>query len=535
MDRRKFLGGTIAAAGGAVLGAEKFAAGAAGPQHVPGAVDAAEIEGARFPDGFLWGMATASYQVEGAWNEDGKGESIWDRYAHAPGHIKGGDTGDVACDHYHLFEQDIALLKRLNQKSYRFSIAWTRIQPSGTGAPNQKGIDHYKRVMDAVLEAGIRPFCTLYHWDLPQWAEDKGGWPNRDVAGYFADYAGILARELGDRITVWAPFNMPWEFAYYGYGIGSFPPGRANFNDFLKAAHTLALAQGESFRAIKAASAKATVGSAYGMAPAYPKTDSEADKAATARFHAMKNVFFLNAALKGEYPKAFVGDPPYELMGMKAGDEKIMRAPLDWVGFHYYTRRIVADAPRGQAGTQQHYGTEIVADAGDANGSDRYTQYHAVMPTEGALTHAGLEVWPRGIYDLVTQISREYDHPVIEISECGCCYLDGPYAKQGGRVPDERRTAFFKGVLAELARAIADGAKVRAFHAWSLLDNFEWTDGYSQRYGLTYVDFRDQTRTMKDSGLWYGRVAGANRLGVTAAPQLRGEQKGTSPGEAAAR
>ncbi|MGD0737002.1 MAG: family 1 glycosylhydrolase [Terracidiphilus sp.] len=514
MDRRKFLGNSIAAAGGAMLAPDAFAAGSYSQAQAPGAVAAAEIEGARFPEGFLWGMATASYQVEGAWNEDDKGESIWDRYAHGVGHIKGGDTGDVACDHYHLFKQDIALLKRLNQKSYRFSISWARIQPSGTGAPNQKGLDHYKRVMDTVLEAGIRPFCTLYHWDLPQGLEDRGGWPNRDLAGYFADYAGILAKELGDRITIWAAFNMPWAFTYYGYGIGIHAPGKSNFGEFLKAIHTVSLAQGESFRAIKAASSKAQVGSAYGMAPGYPKTDSEADRAATARYHAMNNVFHLNAAMKGEYPKAFVGEPPYEQMGVRAGDERIMRAPLDWVGFHYYTRRIISDAS-GAQGSGLHYGTEIEADTGDSNGGrDRYTRFHAVMPTEGPLTHAGLEIWPRGIYDLVMQISKEYDHPAIELTECGCCYMDTPYEKQNGRVPDERRTAFFKGVLAELARAIADGAKVRAFHAWSLLDNFEWADGYSQRYGLTYVDFRDQKRTVKDSGLWYGRVAGTNRLGA---------------------
>lgn len=517
MNRRRFLQHSIAAAGSAALGRGALAVGEPGqapdqaPGSVPGAATMAEIENARFPDGFLWGMATASYQVEGAWNEDGKGESIWDRYAHGVGHVKGGDTGDVACDHYHLYRQDIALMKRLNQKSYRFSISWARIQPDGTGVPNQKGLDHYKRVMDAVLEEGIRPFCTLYHWDLPQGLEDKGGWSNRDLAGYFADYAGILAKELSDRISVWAPFNMPWAFTYYGYGIGIHPPNRAKFGDFLRALHTVSLAQGESFRAIKAASSKATVGSAYSMAPGFPKTDSEADVAATARYHAMNNTFFLHAALKGEYPKAFVGEPPYGQMGVRAGDDKIMRAPLDWVGFHYYTRRIVSDAGGAKA-SALHYGTEIEADTGDTNGRDPYTRFHAVMPSEGPLTHAGLEIWPRGIYDLVTQISREYGHPVIEITECGCCYMDTPYEKEGGRVPDDRRTAFFKGILAELARAIADGARVRAFHAWSLMDNFEWTDGYCQRYGLTYVDFRDQKRTVKDSGLWYGRVAETNRL-----------------------
>jgi len=249
------------------------------------------------------------------------------------------------------------------------------------------------------------------------------------------------------------------------------------------------------------------------VAPGYPKTDSEADKAATARYHAMNNVFQLHAAYYGEYPKAFVGEPPYEQMGFKAGDGAIMKVPLDWVGFHYYTRRIVSDAG-GAKGGGLHYGTEIEADAGDTNGRDPYTRFHAVMPTEGPLTHAGLEVWPRGMYDLVMQISNEYDRPIIEITECGCCYMDTPYEEAGGGVPDQRRTEFFKGVLTELARAIKDGARVRAFHAWSLMDNFEWTDGYSQRYGLTYVDFRDQKRTVKDSGLWSGKVAASNRLSV---------------------
>ena len=229
------------------------------------------IQKARFPEGFLWGTATASYQVEGAWNEDGKGESIWDRFTHTPGKVRGGVTGDVACDQYHLYPQDIALAKRLNQKSYRFSISWPRIQPTGTGAPNMKGIDHYSRFVDALLEAGIRPWCTMYHWDLPQALEDRGGWPNRDLADYFADYAGILAKHLGDRITVWAPFNMPWAIAFMGYAAGAFPPCRTSFSDFLKAAHTLALAQAEAHRAVKAASPKATVGSAYEMAPHIPR------------------------------------------------------------------------------------------------------------------------------------------------------------------------------------------------------------------------------------------------------------------------
>ncbi len=506
MNRRSFLSESLVAAGGALITARASAATL--PSLTGTSATSASPTGASFPPGFLWGMATASYQVEGAWNEDGKGESIWDRFSHTTGKVKGEATGDVACDQYHRYPEDISMMKRLHQKSYRFSIAWPRIQPTGTGAPNGKGLDHYSRLVDTLLAANIRPFCTVYHWDLPQALEDRGGWPNRDLANYFADYAGILARHLGDRITVWAPFNMPWSFTYLGYGVGVFPPGRASYPDFLKAAHTVALAQSQALRAIKAASPKATVGSAYGMAPAYPKTNSPADHAASDRYHAMNNVFFLEAAMTGHYPKAFVGETPLQAMGFQPGDEQILKAPLDWVGFHYYTRRFVSDASAAtHPGSGGSFGTEIEDTAG---GRDPYTQFSATMPTEGPLTDAGLEIWPRGIYDLVMRISREYNHPVIEITESGCSYLDTPDDQD--HVPDNRRIRFFRNELAELARAIADGARVRSFHAWSLLDNFEWADGYSQRYGLTYVDFRTQKRTPKNSALWYAKVAASNQL-----------------------
>src|ERR1035438_3104702 len=322
MDRRRFLTNSLTLGGGAILAERDFGLSLPSAPHPVNSPET-NVSKAKFPDGFLWGLATASYQVEGAWNEDGKGESIWDRFVHTVGKVKGGATGDIACDQYHLYPQDIAIMKRLNQKSYRFSISWPRIQPTGTGAANQKGLDHYRKLVDTLLEAGIRPFCTLYHWDLPQALEDRGGWPNRDLAAIFADYAGILAKNLGDRITVWAPFNMPWTFTYLGYGVGIHPPGRADYNDFLKAAHTVNLAQGEAFRAIKAASSKATVGSAYGMAPAYPKTDGEADRAAAARYHAMNNVYFLDTAMYGRYPNPFAGETPHQAMGFRPGDDKI--------------------------------------------------------------------------------------------------------------------------------------------------------------------------------------------------------------------
>src|SRR5580693_5995424 len=462
MDRRNFIKSSLLAGSSTLLAARGFAVRTSASQEsVPGAVALTEIEGAHFPSDFLWGMASAAYQVEGAWNLDGKGESNWDRFSHTVGKVKGGAAGDVACDQYHRYKEDIAILKQLNQKSYRFSTSWARVQPAGTGQVNQKGIDYYSRLTDALLEAGIRPFCTIYHWDLPQALEERGGWPNRDLASYYADFAGLLAKNLGDRITTWAPFNMPWTFTYFGYGVGVFPPGKADYNLFLKAAHTVNLAQGEAFRAIKAASSKATVGSAYGMAPAYPKTDSEPDRAAASRYHAMNNVYFLDTAIHGRYPKAFVGETPYEAMGFRSGDDQIMKVPLDWIGFHYYTRRIVSDASDApHTGSGASFGTEI---EDTAAGRDPYTRFRAVMPTEGPLTEAGLEVWPRGIYDLVTQISREYNHPIIEITESGCSYLDAPFEKENGRVPDARRIDFLRGELAELARAIADGANVRSF------------------------------------------------------------------------
>jgi beta-glucosidase len=454
--------------------------------------DEPDLAKARFPKDFLWGTATAAYQVEGAWNTDGKGESIWDRFAHTPGKVRDGSNGDVACDEYHRFKEDIAIMKRLNQKSYRFSTSWPRVQPDGRGAVNAKGLDYYSRLVDALLEAGIRPFCTLYHWDLPQALEDLGGWPNRDLADHYADYSGILAKKLGDRLTVWAPFNMPWTFTRYGYGTGSLPPGKKDLSLALKAAHTVSLAQGKAYRAIKAASVKATVGSAYGTEPIYPKTGSEADRAAAARCHAFRNTYFLHTAMYGDYPKAaFPGEIPYEAMGFRPGDGKIMQVPLDWIGVHYYIRLIASAAP-----------APPLTESGTL---DPLAGIKIEVGNEGPRTDGGLEVWPRGLYDLLMQFSRDYHHPVIEITETGCAYSDAP--DSAGRVADQRRIAFYRQHLVELAQAMADGAKVRSYHAWTLLDNFEWQNGFAHRMGLTYVDFATQKRTIKDSGYWYARVS----------------------------
>jgi beta-glucosidase len=496
INRRDFLKNSLIAGSGALLVGKGLASGAFAPREpVPDAAEISDPIAARFPKGFLWGAATSSYQVEGAWNADGKGESIWDRFAHTPGKIRDGSTGDIACDQYHRYRDDIAILQQLNLKSYRFSTSWPRIQPTGTGPANPKGLDYYSRLVDALLEAGIRPFCTLYHWELPQALEDRGGWPNRDLAGYFADFAALLAKNLGDRITIWAPFNMPSHFTYFGYGAGGDPPGRKDLGLYLKALHTVTLAQGMAYRSIKAASSKATVGSAYGMEPVYPKTDREADRKAAARFHALHNTFFLDAATHGQYPAVFRGEIPYETMGFKSGDEVTMKVPLDWIGLHYYLRLIVSDSGHDSSSPL-----------------DPLSRIQVATAQEGPRTDGGLEMYPQGFYDLLMQVSRDYHQPIIEITETGAVFNDGPDAS--GRIRDERRIDFYRAHLRQLARALADGARVRAYHAWSLLDNFEWQSGLSARMGLTYVDFKSLRRTIKDSGLWYGRVAAANRLDV---------------------
>lgn len=491
MKRREFLGNLT---GAVVLGR----AGLLYPAGIREAIsdgNASQTQTAgsyTFPKDFFWGTATASYQVEGAWNVDGKEESIWDRFCHTPGRVKGGDNGDVACDHFHSYIDDIEIMRRLHQRSYRFSIAWPRIQFSSNGAVNQAGLDHYERVTDALLAAGIRPLCTLYHWDLPQLLLDRGGWLNRDLASRFADYAAIVAKRLGDRITQWAVFNEPWIFTYLGYASGSHPPGSKNFEHYLRAAHTVNLAQAMATRAIRAQTSLARIGSAYNMAPAVPRSATQVDADAADRYHHSNNVYFLEASMHGRYPAFLSGDRALAAMDFHTGDERLMQAPVDWIGINYYKRTIVEDA--------------------SSNATSLSPRDNASIGTEGWLTHNGWEVWPDGLYDITMQISREYPGIPIEITENGCAYSDAPEIGAVPQVHDKRRIRYYHDHLLALGRAIRDGADVRGYHAWSLLDNLEWQDGYSQRFGLVYVDFPTQRRVIKDSGLWYGRVAEANKL-----------------------
>lgn len=457
---------------------------------------AAEEAPLTFPPGFLWGAATAAYQVEGAWNRDGKGLSIWDRFCHTPGHIKNGDTGDIACDSYDRYPEDIAIAGRLNVKSYRFSISWPRIQPEGRGPANQAGLDYYRRLVDRLREAGIRPLPTLYHWDLPQALEEAGGWPNRDTASRLADYAALMAEALGDRVQDWVVLNEPKTFTQCGYWYGIHAPGLRDPMAFLRATHTANLALGLSFQAIKAARPGLQVGNAVDVGPVYPNTPSEADRAAALRWHKFNNLWFILPALTGAYPEGTLPAESQEaLLGWQEGDAARLRADLDFVGLNYYSPWTVADNPAGNGipglNTQAEWATIH-------HGSD------------GKMAN-GWDIYPTGFTDILEQMATVTGKRPIEITENGAAFNMGPNA--AGQIEDTPRITYIREHLRAMHRAMQAGVPVRAYHAWSLLDNFEWAEGYSQRFGLVYVDFAgDRRRTIKESGAWYAEVARQNRL-----------------------
>ena len=482
MNRRDLIQGGFATGSTLALGM---------PVHAR--ADEAVAPGA-FPAGFLWGAATAAYQVEGAWAEDGKGESIWDRFAHTPGKIKDNGTGDFACDSYHRYRDDVALMRALNVKSYRFSVSWPRLMPTGSGTVNAAGLDYYKRLVDALLEARIRPLGTVYHWDLPQALEDAGGWPDRDTAGRFADYCAVVARGLGDRVRDWCLFNEPKTFTHVGYWYGAHAPGRKDPLACLRATHTVNLAQGQGFRAFKAVNPSLQVGSVFDVASMVPATASEADQAAAERWHKFLNLWFVSPALDGRYPDGVLPPDRREaLLGFQSGDEALMAAPLDFVGLNYYTRYTVHDAPEGNGMP----GVNVRADWADGPGL--------------AKTDGGWAIDPVGFHEILVRMSEAIGNRPIEITENGAAYNAVP--DTAGRVHDGKRIEFLRAHLLQLSRAINDGVPVRAYHCWSLMDNFEWAEGYSQRFGLTYMDQSDPgRRIVKESGQWYAQVAAANRV-----------------------
>jgi beta-glucosidase len=440
---------------------------------------------AQFPDGFLWGAATAAYQIEGAVQEDGRGESIWDRFSHAIGRTANGDTGDVACDHYHRWQEDIGIMRELGLAAYRFSIAWPRIIPEGRGAVNQPGLDFYERLVEGLLEAGITPWATMYHWDLPQVLEDAGGWPERATADAFAEYADVITSRLGDRVKHWITINEPWVVAYLGYGWGVHAPGRADMAAALATGHSLLLGHGKAVEVVRSNVRDAEVGITLNLSSHYPATDSNEDLEAAHRSDGFGNRWFLDPVLKGSYPDDMVALFGPLAPAVEPDDMAIISQPTDFLGINYYSPtyvRYAANAPM-QTSPVDH---------------------------EGEKTEMGWLVEPRGLRDLLVRLQEDYAPPAIYVTENGAAFADP--LPENDRVADPRRLAYIHDHLLAAHEAIGAGAPLRGYFCWSLLDNFEWAEGYTKRFGVTYIDYATQTRTIKDSGRWYRGVTEANAV-----------------------
>ena len=438
-----------------------------------------------FPKDFVWGAATASYQIEGAWDEGGKGESIWDRFSHTPGNVDNGDTGDVACDHYHRWPEDVALMKAMGLKAYRFSTSWPRILPAGRGKVNQAGIDFYSQLVDALLEAGIEPYVTLYHWDLPQVLQDEGGWPARMSVDSFVEYADVVSRVLGDRVKNWITFNEPFVSAVVGYLEGRHAPGVKNQHQALAASHHLLLSHGKAVPAIRRNSPQANVGIALNMGPQVPASRSAADRAQATWMDGFINRWFLDPLVGRNYPHDMVIAYGDAMEFVQAGDTDAIAVPVDFVGVNYYTRGIVRSS---QVSEEENAEREV-------------------FPNEEH-TEMGWEVYPEGIYNLLGRLHFDHGFPAIYITENGAAYSD-VVASDGG-VDDPARLSYIKRHLQQVHRAIEIGVPVKGYFAWSLLDNFEWAYGYTKRFGLIYVDYETQRRIPKSSAKWYGQVIRAN-------------------------
>jgi beta-galactosidase len=443
------------------------------------------------PHDFVVGTATAAYQIEGATREDGRGDSIWDTFVRVPGAISDGTDGDVADDHYHRYAEDIAILAGLGMTAYRFSIAWPRIQPTGSGPANQAGLDFYRRIAETCHEHGVTPYATLYHWDLPQPLEDDGGWLNLDTAAAFRDYAALTHDALGDVIKHWITLNEPWCSAFLGYGNGVHAPGRTLGAEALKAAHHLLLGHGLAVNAMRESRhSDSVLGLTLNLYSVRAASDSELDREAARRVDGMGNRLFLDAVLRGAYPDDVLLDAGMtEWFGDRAGDLVVVAAPLDFLGINYYSRHTAAGPEDGVFGDP---------DVPSANPGSENVQ---LVDTGAPKTQMGWEVHPDGLVDVVAMVHERAPELPVYITENGAAYADevGP----DGQVDDEERRHYFEQHTAACADAVAQGLPLKGYFAWSLLDNFEWAFGYSRRFGLVYVDYETQQRTVKRSGLWF--------------------------------
>jgi beta-glucosidase len=445
-----------------------------------------------FPSDFVWGTATAAYQIEGAVHEGGRGASIWDAFSRRPGAIADSTTGDVAVDHFHRYREDIELMKGLGTGAYRFSIAWPRIQPSGRGAINREGVDFYRRLADGLLEQGITPWATLYHWDLPQELEDADGWMNKDTADRFAEYAGATVDALGDLVSNWITLNEPWCSSFLGYASGEHAPGRQLGTDAARAAHHLLLAHGRGLAAIRAASPTAQAGITLNLYSVEAASDQEADIDAARRIDGLSNRLFLDPILKGAYPEDVLRDLGQEdwfAENVSGEDLAQISAPIDFLGVNYYSRHTTAAGVPGD-GPSASPGSEFVR----------------MVDTGAPKTQMGWEIHPDGLVDVLRMANHLAPELPLYITENGSAYQDT--LRPDGTVDDPERLAYLQSHLEASSLAIAEGLPLRGYFAWSLMDNFEWAWGHSRRFGLFYVDYATQRRIPKASARWLAGFLG---------------------------
>lgn len=469
---------------------------------------------APFPPGFVWGTATASYQIEGAAAEDGRTPSIWDTFSRTPGKVIGGDNGDEADDHYHRYAEDVAIMKGLGVNAYRFSIAWPRITPQVTsqalGPVNEAGLDFYARLLDELIAAGITPAVTLYHWDLPQALEDAGGWTNRATAERFAEFAELVASRLRDRVATFITLNEPWCSAYLGYASGVHAPGRTEPSAALSAVHHLNLAHGLATTAIRRAAPDARVALTLNLAWVQPDSDSPEDIAAARRIDGLQNRVFVDPALGGTYPVDVLEDTASvtDWSFVQDGDLALIHQPIDALGLNYYSPTVVrAHDPAGARPVADGHGGHGDAPASPWPGCDDIE-----FPQQpGPYTDMGWSIDAQGLHALLVRLSREHPGLDLYVTENGAAFPD--VVTDDGLVHDDDRIAYLREHLSAVRQAIADGAPVRGYYLWSLLDNFEWAEGYAKRFGIVHVDYATQQRTVKDSGWWYAGVASRNGLG----------------------
>ncbi len=441
-----------------------------------------------FPSGFAFGAATAAYQIEGSAHADGRRPSIWDTFSRTPGRTMNGETGDVACDHYRRWEQDLDLMADLGLRAYRFSVAWPRVQPEGSGGANVAGLDFYDRLVDGLMARGIEPWITLYHWDLPQPLEDLGGWTNTATADRLADFAGLVATRLGDRVRHWITLNEPRTHSAIGYGTGRHAPGRHGWNSALRAAHTLHLGHRAAMAAIRAAVRNALVGVCHDVADAVPASGEPADREAAVRHDEAMHRWFLDPTFGRGYPENLVRW--YETRGMLEGvavDQVASADPLDFLAVNYYRRERIQNAA---VTDDWGIGSRVVEGLGETTGN-------------------GWEVHPPGLRSVLNRISKDYAPPALAITENGATYPEGNPAN--GVLDDEPRRSYLERHLDAAALAIEDGVPLVGYFAWSLLDNYEWALGYGTRFGIVHVDFETQMRTVKASGRWYAELIAAHR------------------------